>query len=639
MAMLEIPGTSREKVPTSIYSDHHDAILEVANKICTRVVEHQQHGRMLVLGLAAGNTPLGLFDELVRRHREEGLSFRNVIAFNLGEYYLIDPHSPQSFHSYMRRHFFDHVDILPENIHLFDGNVGIDKAHQYCHDVETKITEVGGIDMMILSVGRSGHIGFNEPGSSARSVTRVVKLAYNTIEDAREHFIKEEYVPLRALTMGISTILQSRHIVLLAWGERKASVVRDVVEGPVTDQLPATFLQNHPNVEAYVDYWAAAQLTRVKYPWLVGMCRWDDKLTLRAVIWLSEKVDKPILRLTDEDYKDNHLGDLVINYGSYYQLNKYVFDQLNSTITGWPGGKPNTDDARRPERAEPARKRVVIFSPHPDDDVISMGGTFLRLVEQGHDVHVAYQTSGNIAVHDDDALRFAAFARDLACESDGEEASVRDLYQEVAASLESKQQGDVDAPVVRKIKGLIRKGEAMAACRYFGLTQDNVHFLNLPFYETGTVAKAPLGEGDINIVKALLDKVQPHQVYAAGDLRDPHGTHRVCLEAVFAALRSIKQDEPPWIANCWLWLYRGAWQEWDINEIQMAVPISPDELLRKRKAIFKHQSQKDEPVFQGSDKREFWQRAEDRNKLTARLYDKLGLTEYEAIEAFVRHHF
>ena len=438
--------------------------------------------------------------------------------------------------------------------------------------------------------------------------------------------------------MGVGTIMKARKIILMAWGEGKAKILQETVEGKISDEVPASFLQQHPNVKVVVDQWAALELSRIKTPWLVGMCAWDDSLIRRAVIWLSLKTQKPILKLTDEDYKDGSLSDLLAEAGNAYNLNLKVFNAIQRTITGWPGGKPNSNDVQRPERALPAQKRSLIFSPHPDDDVISMGGTLLRLVDQGHDVHVAYQTSGNTAVFDDDARRFADFALDFATKLNVGVEHMQREHAEIVEFFKHKKLGEEDSPIVQDIKALIRKGEAAAACRFCGVKEANVHFMNMPFYETGQVKKNPLGEADIQEVVDILQEIQPHQIFAAGDLRDPHGTHRVCLDAIFAALARLK-GKAAWVDDCYLWLYRGAWQEWSVEEIEMAVPISPEELMRKRKAIFKHQSQKDSAVFPGNDKREFWQRSEDRNHATAKLYDQLGLAEYEAMEAFVRYRF
>lgn len=634
MNKLGHKGDSLEKISTCIYSDTAETVDYLAKEIACLIRENDKKGKKTVLSFAMGATQAYLFRELTRMHKEENLSFKNVILFNASEYYPIEPESPQSHHTMMHQKLIDLIDIPFEQVHLLDGNVPIDTLDEYCHQYEKKIKKAGGIDIQILGIGRTGRIGYNEPGSTKKSRTRLVKLTPLSLNDAAANFLRKEFVPLRAITVGIKTILKSKRIFLLAWGERKANVLKETIEGHVSQEVPASFLQEHPEVEIVIDRWAALSLTRVKHPWLVRAVRWDEELTKRAVIWLSQTLKKPLLKLTDDDYRDNNLGDLLIYYGNSYDLNIQIFNLIQNTITGWPGGKPGSDDTNRPERAEPAKKRVVIFSPHPDDDVISMGGTLLRLVEQGHEVHVAYQTSGNIAVHDDDAWRFADFATDMYHALSMDCTNINHVHEKVVNALKRKKPGETDIPEVKTVKGLIRKGEATAACRFSGVQEDKVHFLNMPFYETGSVEKSPLGADDIRIVKELLAEVKPHQVYAAGDLRDPHGTHKVCLDAVFAALEELKSED--WTDDCYLWLYRGAWQEWDIHEIEMAVPISPKELLKKRKAIFKHQSQKDAPVFPGADTREFWQRAEDRNKLTAKTYDELGMTEYEAMEAFVR---
>ena len=637
MEVLQHSERTLERIPVTIFNSPQIGAVRVAREIADIIREKQANGETAVLGLATGSSPIDVYKELVRLHKDENLSFRNVITFNLDEYYPMQPDALQSYVYFMHEHLFNHIDILPENVHIPDGTLPIEKVNEYCLAYERKIMEVGGIDLQLLGIGRTGHIGFNEPGSGINSMTRLVKLDALTITDAVKDFLKEEYVPLRAITMGVGTIMKARKIILLAWGEAKAKILREMVEGKVTEEVPASFLQQHPEVTVVVDQWAATELSRIKTPWLVGLCQWDKNLIKRAVVWLSMNLKKPILKLTDEDYKMAGLTDLLAQSGTAYGLNIQVYNTIQHTITGWPGGKPNSDDTNRPERALPAVKRSLIFSPHPDDDVISMGGTLLRLVEQGHDVHVAYQTSGNIAVFDDDARRYLDFTLDFARTMHLDTAQLEKTRQEMIGFFNRKKLGEEDIPVVKEIKGLIRKEEATAACRYSRVKEENIHFLNMPFYETGRAKKNPLSEADIQLVVDLLQKVKPHQIFAAGDLRDPHDTHRVCLDAIFTALERLKGEE--WLKECYVWLYRGAWHEWGIEEIEMAVPISPEELMRKRKAIFKHQSQKDSPVFPGNDKREFWQRAEDRNRATAKLYDELGLTEYEAIEAFVRYHF
>lgn len=623
-----------EKIPVHIYDAAKSGSNYVAQQIAELIRDKAAKEDIAVLGLATGSSPTRVYEELVRMHREEGLSFRNVVTFNLDEYYPIDPASLQSYVRFMNEYLFDHVDIDRANVHVPDGTVDRDTVYDYCTDYEKKIMDVGGIDIQILGIGRTGHIGFNEPGSKQNSITRLITLDHITRIDAASDFFGEENVPRKAITMGVGTILKARRVFLMAWGEGKAKVIQQTVEGDITDSIPATFLQLHPHTEFMLDEASSAQLTRFKTPWLVGHVDWDDKLIRKAVVWLCQKVDKPILKLTDMDYNEHGMSDLINDHGPAYSININVFNQLQRTITGWPGGKPNADDSNRPERAQPFPKRVVIFSPHPDDDVISMGGTFIRLVDNGHEVHVAYQTSGNIAVFDDDAIRFADFLTDYSDIFGRAESQATELFRRVSDSLKNKQPGEVDSDEVRTIKGLIRRGEAKAGCRYVGIPDENAHFMDLPFYETGTVRKKPLGEEDIKITMDLLRKINPQQIYAAGDLSDPHGTHRVCLAAVMEAVRRLQHED--WMQDCWVWLYRGAWQEWDVDQIEMAVPLSPGELLRKRRAIFKHQSQKDRPLFPGSDPREFWQRADDRTRGTAELYDKLGMAEYEAIEAFVR---
>ncbi len=637
MTIIDHPQTKFEKIPVSVFEKSAEGARFVAEQIATLIRDKASRGENAVLGLATGATPLSVYAELIRMHKEEGLSFENVITFNLDEYLPIARDSKQGYNYYMHHHLFDHINVPKENIHIPDGELKKEDVTKFCEAYDAKIDAVGGIDIQLLGIGRTGHIGFNEPGSQYHSTTRAVKLDPMTISDATREFIKEEYVPRMAITMGIKSIFKSRKVFLLAWGEKKAEIVAKAVEGEITSDIPASYLQEHSNVKFVLDEWAAEDLTRFKHPWLTGFCEWTDALRKRAVIWLSLKLEKPILKLTDADYKENGLDELLLYPNYSQQLNVEIFNKLQRTITGWPGGKPNADDTNRPERAEPARKRVIVFSPHPDDDVISMGGTLLKLVEQGHDVHVAYQTSGNIAVFDDDALRFAEFGMHLEAALGGGNTVLAEAYEKTVGALKDKKQGDVDHEVVRKIKGLIRRGEAAAGCRFCGVPESNVHFLDLPFYETGGVEKNGLSQADTDIIIKLFREVEPHQIFAAGDLRDPHGTHKVCLDAIFAALKEVKSDK--WTADCNLWLYRGAWQEWDIEEIEMAIPLSPMDVMKKRKAIFKHQSQKDHPVFPGEDSREFWQRAEDRNSTTAKIYDKLGLTEYEGIEAFVKYPF
>jgi len=547
------------------------------------------------------------------------------------------PDSLQSYRRFMQEHLFDHVDIDPANIHVPDGLVPPDQVQAYARAYEQAIRDASGVDFQMLGIGRTGHIGFNEPGSAADSRTRLITLDRVTRLDAASDFFGEEFVPRRAITMGVGTILDARRVVLIAFGEHKAGVVAEAVEGPVTPKVAASYLQRHPNAEVVLDEAGAAALTRFRSPWLLGPVEWGPASIRKAVVWLSRKLEKPILKLTDEDYNESGLQDLAAERGPAYEININVFRGLTETITGWPGGKP--EELKRPgdiDRPTDAvfPKRILVFSPHPDDDVISMGGTLIRLQDQGHEVHVAYQTSGNLAVFDSDALRFADFATDFNALFDiGADAAER-IESHIETALRQKQPGQVDTAEVRQIKTLIRRGEARAAGRDSGLPAERLHFLDLPFYETGTVRKRPLGEDDVRIVADILRDIRPHQIYAAGDLSDPHGTHRVCLAAILQAFGRVRGER--WFAGCEVWLYRGAWQEWEPERIEMAVPLSPEEVVRKRNAIFKHQSQKDRAMFPGTDEREFWQRAEARNRETARLYDRLGLAEYAAIEGFVR---
>ena len=636
------PDAHPAPITATVYPDSEVASTAVANQIADLIRRRAAEGKPCVLGLATGSSPTRVYEELVRLHREDGLSFQNVVSFNLDEYFPMAPDSLQSYVRFMREYLFDHVDIRPENVHIPDGTVPAADVADYCRRYEAQIQAGGGIDLQLLGIGRTGHIGFNEPGSGPASRTRIITLDHVTRTDAASDFYGEENVPRRALTMGVGTILEARHIVLLAWGEGKAAVVKRMVEGEVTDTVPATYLQRHPAVQVVLDEAAGAELTPRKTPWLAGVpCNWHDAALVRkAVTWLARTVERPILKLTDEEYNENGLSELLAQSGPAYDINIRVFNELQHTITGWPGGKPNADDTHRPERAEPFPKRVLIFSPHPDDDVISMGGTLLRLVDQGHEVHVAYQTSGNIAVFDEDALRFADFAAEYDLNFQQNDPAGEQFYQRVADFLHSKSPGQVDSAEVQQLKGVIRRGEARAALRYAGLDPaTRAHFQDLPFYETGRVRKKPLGDEDLRLTMELLNRIQPQQIYAAGDLSDPHGTHRVCLAAIFESIHRLKASGTPWLNDCWVWLYRGAWQEWDVDQIEMAVPLSPQELTRKRRAIFKHQSQKDRPLFPGADQREFWQRSEARNRTTAKLYDELGLPEYEGIEAFVRWEF
>lgn len=627
MSILEPSKSKFEKIPVTIFENSGEASSKVAQEIALLIEEKAKKGKMCVLGLATGSTPTSVYDALVKMHTQEGLSFKNVITFNLDEYYPMDPEALQSYVRFMNEYLFSHIDILEENIHIPDGTVGKKNVPEYCQEYENKIKKAGGIDLQLLGIGRTGHIGFNEPGSGIGSLTRLVTLDHLTITDAASDFFGEENVPLKAITMGIKTILNAKKIFMLAWGENKAPIIKQAIEGEITDSIPSTYLQKHTNVVAVLDKASSADLTRIKSPWLLESLEWNEILAKKAVIWLSQKLNKPILKLTNRDYAEHGMTDLITEYDTAYNINIRVFKDLQKTITGHPAQKNQ------------GKKTALIFSPHPDDDVISMGGTFIRLVDHGHDVHVAYQTSGNIAVFDDDVIRFVDFINDYHNEFDSKEGAIQKMYESIKEKIQNKKPGEVDHPEIQKLKGLIRKGEAKAGCRYVGINDENTHFMDMPFYETGKVKKKPLGEEDIKMTVDILNGLKPHLIFAAGDLSDPHGTHRVCLQAIFKALDIIKTAKELWINDCRVWLYRGAWQEWEVENIDMAIPLSPGELLRKRRAIFKHQSQKDHPLFPGSDSREFWQRSEVRNRHTAQLYDRLGLPEYEAIEAFKEYFF
>lgn len=635
----DIGKTDDSRLKVRVFDANAEAAAAVAREIVELIAARAREGRRAVLGLATGSTPQGVYDELVRLHREEGVSFANVVTFNLDEYWPMNPIAIQSYHRFMAESLFDHIDIDPANVHIPDGTIPLDAVESYCRDYEAQIREAGGLDLQILGIGRTGHIGFNEPGSSKLSRTRLITLDRVTRMDAASDFFGERNVPRRAITMGVGTILEAKRVVLLAFGEQKASILARAIEGEVTASVAASFLQSHPCVEFIADRAAGGELTAIKTPWLLGpivKCggAWDAATIRRAVIWLASRVKKPILKLVEEDYNENGLQGLIAVRGSAYDINIEVFKRMQNTITGWPGGKPNGEASKVANGEFP--KRIVVFSPHPDDDVISMGGTLIRLCEQGHAVHVAYQTSGNIAVWDDEAVRMTDFVNEFCgAFSLMSEDKVAGIRSAIHRFIGNKAPGDVDSVELQRIKGLIRRTEARAAARFAGVASERIHFLDLPFYETGRVRKDRLSDRDVLIVAAILERVKPHQIYAAGDLSDPHGTHRVCLSAIDQAIATLR--DRVWMQTCDVWHYRGAWQEWEPHEIDMAVPLSPDEVERKRLAVFRHQSQKDKALFPGpSDAREFWQRAEDRNRHTAEAYDRLGLPEYQAIEAFVR---
>jgi len=627
---------SFEKIPVKIFPDPKQGSLAVAREIAALIRTKQEQKQSCVLGLATGSTPKTLYAELVRMHKEEGLSFKNVITFNLDEYYPIETDALQSYNRFMKTNLFDHVDIKPENIHIPNGEIKKEEIKAHCQQYEKKIEAAGGIDLQILGIGNNGHIGFNEPGSGIYSRTRLITLDNSTRIANSYEFANISQVPRLAITMGIGTILKAKKIILLAWGAAKAPVIKKAVEEDDTEHVPASLLQNHDDVTFYVDEAAAAELTRKKTPWLTGDCEWTPLMIKKAVTNMALKLKKPVLSLTNSDYNEFGLSDLLVEKGDAYEINLQVYYMLRDSITGWPGGKPDAVIPAHPERSEPYPKRVIIFSPHPDDDIISMGGTFQRLHDQGHDVHVGYQTSGNIAVTDEFVTRFLDFAVGFEEIVGIDTRTSGQVLSDARKFIATKKSNQVDTPTIRSIKGLIRRCEARATCRYVGIPDENIHFMNLPFYETGTIEKNPMGEEDIAITMELLRKVKPQQVFCAGDFADPHGTHLVCFNIVLESLKRIKAAGDEWIKDCWLWLYKGAWQEWNIEEIEMAIPMSPDQVVSKRFGIFIHQSQKDMVPFQGSDSREFWQRAEARNAATAKIYADLGLTHYAAMEAFVR---
>ena len=632
--LYQVPGAFEEhrfeKLHNVTFDSSFSGSVAVADEIAALIKEKQASRLPCVLGLATGSSPLSVYKQLIKLHQEDGLSFKNVITFNLDEYYGLESNDVNSYHLFMHENLFDHIDIPKENINIPLGTLQNEKVRTHCKAYEKKIADFGGLDFQLLGIGRTGHVGFNEPGSNINSQTRLVTLDHLTRYDAAGAFYGIDNVPSKAVTMGIKTILAAKRIVLIAWGINKSEIIQKAVEGALTPKIPTTYLQDHDNTTVVLDTEAASGLTRIKTPWITGNCDWSDLSNqCKAVYWLCEKTNKSILKLTEEDYNQNGMSELLILHGNYYDLNIKMFNRLQNTITGWPGGKPNADDSKRPERAMPEKKKCIIFSPHPDDDVISMGGTFDRLVAQGHEVHIAYQTSGNIAVSNDEALKYIEVISDIS-----KDASV---YADIKQELLRKEKNNVDYLALRKLKGTIRKRESLAATRYIGIPDNQVHFLNLPFYESGKVQKNLPSQSDIEITNELISSVKPHQIYAAGDLADPHGTHRICLNILLDSIYQLKTK--PYMNNCWVWLYRGAWQEFEVHEIEMAVPMSPDQVLRKRKAIFYHQSQKDSVMFQGSDDREFWVRAEDRNRNSAKRYRDLGLSDYQAMELFQRYYF
>ena len=628
--------TRFEKVPTSIYETMEEGAKAIADEIIRKVQERQREGKFCTIAAGTGASLRPLYAELVRRHKEEGVSFRNVVLFNLFEYYPLSEAKNGSMNQ-LNELFAKQVDIDAQNIFTMDGSIAQDAVIEHCSLYEQRINTFGGLDMVLMGIGREGNIAMNEPGSTAATSTRLILIDATSRAEAI-HNTGIDNLPPCSITMGVKTIMSARKVYLLAWGEEKADVIKKAVEDKISDALPASYLQMHQNASVCIDLTAAAHLTRIQRPWLVTNCDWNDKLIRSAIVWLCQLINKPILKLTNKDYNEHGLSELLALYGSAYNVNIKIFNDLQHTITGWPGGKPNADDTYRPERAKPFPKRVVVFSPHPDDDVISMGGTLRRLVQQGHEVHVAYETSGNIAVGDEEVVRFMHFINGFNQLFDGNQnETIRNKYAEIKQFLSQKKEGDMDTRDILTIKGLIRRGGARTASTYNQIPLERVHFLDLPFYETGRIEKNPISEADVEIVMDLLRKVKPHQIYVAGDLADPHGTHRVCTDAVFAAIDEEKKAGAEWLNDCRIWMYRGAWAEWEIENIEMAVPLSPEELRAKRNSILKHQSQMESAPFLGNDERLFWQRSEDRNRGTANLYNDLGLACYEAMEAFVEY--
>lgn len=629
--------TRLEKVPTTIYESMEEGSFAIAKEIATQIRKKESAGQKFVLALPGGRSPESVYKELVRMHKEEQLSFRHVIVFVEYEFYPLSS-STSGVVNRLKAELFNQVDILPENIYYPDGCMPKDAILEFCTQYEEKIQQVGGIDCMLLGIGANSNIMFNTAGTLQSSRTRMVLLEGASRKEAAATFSSTDNVPAGIITMGISTMLKARNVILMAWGDEKAAIMKETIEGKISDGAPSTYLQIHQNAKAVVDLSAAYSLTRISHPWLVTSCEWDNKLIRRAIVWLCQKTGKPILKLTNKDYSEHGLGELLALYGSAYNVNIKIFNDIQHTITGWPGGKPNADDTDRPERATPYPKRVLIFSPHPDDDVISMGGTFRRLCDQHHDVHVAYQTSGNIAVGDEEVVRYCEYLRDVCSKYSPSDTVIKDKADEIIRYLryEKVENNEAERPDVLFMKGTIRREEARHACRYTGIKDDShIHFLDLPFYETGLVKKNPISEADKDIIKNLLEELKPDQIFVAGDLADPHGTHKVCLDAILAAVDEIKDED--WLKACRIWMYRGAWAEWEMDHIEMAVPISPEELRHKRNAILKHQSQAESAPYLGDDERLFWQRAEDRNRATADLYRQLGLASYEAMEAFVQY--
>lgn len=627
--------TQFEKIPTFLYESIDEGSAAIAEELATKIKETQKNNEAFVLALPGGRSPQNLYKELIRLHKEEGLSYKNVIVFLVYEFYPITEGTFSNLEQ-LKETFFNHVDIEEGNIYYPDGSMDKKAIFDFCRKYEGLIEEKGGIDYFLLGIGHAGNIGFNGPGTNISTRTHLSLLDNDSRKEAARTYKSMDDVPASVITMGLATIMKAKNVLLMAWGESKADIIAEAIEDKISDSMPASILQAHNGARAFLDLSAASQLTRLSHPWLVTSNVWDNKLIRRAIVWLCKLTGKPILKLTNKDYSENGLSELLALYGSAYNVNIKIFNDIQHTITGWPGGKPNADDSNRPERATPYPKRVIVFSPHPDDDVISMGGTLQRLTAQKHDVHVAYQVSGNIAVGDEEVVRYCEYLRDVSEKYSPHDQTLKNKAERIIEYLNAKtnQQG-AEHPDVLFMKGTIRREEARNAARYSGVPNEKIHFLDLPFYETGMVKKNDLSQMDVDIVKDFILSIKPHSMFVAGDLADPHGTHKVCLDAILAAVDEMKDDE--WLKNCRIWMYRGAWAEWEMDHIEMAVPISPEELRNKRNAILKHQSQAESAPFLGDDERLFWQRAEDRNRATADLYQQLGLASYEAIEAFVQY--
>jgi glucosamine-6-phosphate deaminase len=622
-----------EHIRTTVFPSSNEAVRIIAASIARLIRSRLDERRNAVLGLATGSTPVKLYRELIRLHREEGLSFQNVVTFNLDEYYGLPPNHPESYRHFMEVQLFKHVDISRENIHVPDGLVPRKEVYAYCQEYERKIRDAGGIDIQILGIGRTGHIGFNEPGSGPDSRTRLVTLDRLTRRDAARDFRGEANVPGYAITMGVGTILQAKELALLAWGESKAAILRAAIEGQQTDTTPASFLQRHANCRCYIDEAAASELTRFRAPWKVGTVDWKPSLVRKAVVSLAAELKKPVLRLRDEDYSENGLASLLMETGSGYGLNIRIFNELQHTITGWPGGKPNADDSNRPVPANPAQKRVLVFSPEPLDAELGMAGTLHRLVSHQHEVTFVYLTSGNLGVPDSEARMALGLLNELT-ENPGGDNHGKEQLRALTAEVDSKKAFDEDSKKLRQFKGFIRKAEARASCQVLGLDLSRVHFLDLPFYEIGRYRQFAPSEEDVNAIRNLFERIQPHQIYLTGSGADPSSVAGISFQLLRTALDSCRND--PWTKGCQLWFYASAERPWPIHEIEMAVPLSPAELSVKLDCLYHHRSQRSQTPFLESQSGESWQQAEHSNRVTAQQYDRLGLAEYEAIESFRR---